>query len=68
MVEKLTLVTLRKTCADDDWCPAVHRIEERPGKRYVQGLPVTDPAILEVVGLPSWEALVEVPDSLLPEV
>ncbi len=34
----------------------------------VQGYPITDPARLADLGVPEGEMIVEVPDSLLPEV
>ena len=44
--DEIVVRVVRGTCADEETCPAVTRIEQDEQWRYVIGEPVSDPAIL----------------------
>ena len=61
---------LRGTCADEETCPAVTRVEHDPHWRYLIGERVSDPAILAAHAgrMADHEVLVRFPADLIPEV
>ncbi len=56
----------RETCGNGETCPRAGRTSR--GTKLVQGYPITDPDELAALGVPDGEIVVEVPDTLLPEV
>lgn len=56
----------RGSCGTGETCPRAGRTDRRT--KLVQGYPITDPDVLAALGVPSGEMIVEVPDTLLPEV
>lgn len=57
-------------CPDGRTCPAVLNISTRPGHKAIVGRVITDPAEAAALGrhIGPGEAVVLVPDQLLPEV
>lgn len=56
----------RQSCGNGETCPRAGRSSR--GTKLVQGPPITDPDLLAAWGVPDGEMVVEVPDTLLPEV
>jgi hypothetical protein len=54
-------------CADTEICPAVYVDADAPHVSYVQGKPVTDPALLSHLGVPNHECLTEIPTDLIAD-
>lgn len=57
-------------CPDGRTCPAILTISTRPGHKAIVGKVITDPAEAAALGhhIGPGEAVVLVPDQLLPEV
>jgi hypothetical protein len=68
--EKVVIRVLRGTCADEETCAAVTRVEHHEQWRYLIAEPVTDPAILAAHDsrMAPHEVLVRFPSDLIPEV
>lgn len=68
--EKIVVHVLRGTCADEETCAAVTRVEHDTHWRYLIGEPVTDPAILAAHAdrMAPHEVLVRYPTGLIPEI
>jgi hypothetical protein len=68
--DEIVVRVLRGTCADEETCPAVTRIEHDAEGRYLIGERVTDPAILAAHAhrMAADEVLVRFPIGLIPEV
>lgn len=69
-LEEIVVTVLRGTCADEETCPAVTRIEHDPEGRYLIGERVTDPAVLAAHAhrMAEHKVLVRFPAHLIPEV
>ena len=63
----MELTMIRGDCPDGRTCPAVRRWADR-GTLLVTGTLITDPALLSELPVGQGEAVVEVPDTLIPEV
>jgi hypothetical protein len=68
--EKIAIRVLRGTCADEETCAAVTRVEHDEQWRYLIGEPVSDPAILAAHAdrMAAHEVLVWYPAGLIPEI
>jgi hypothetical protein len=68
--EKVVVRVLRGTCADEETCPAVTRVENDKRWRYMIGEPVSDPAILSAhaARMAANEVLIRYPAGLIPEI
>jgi hypothetical protein len=68
--ERIVVRVLRGTCADEETCAAVTRVEHDTQWRYMIGEPVSDPAILAAHAdrMAPHEVLVRYPVGLIPEI
>lgn len=68
--EEIVVRVLRGTCADEETCATVTRVEHDKQWRYLIGEPVSDPAILAAHAdrMAPHEVLVRYPAGLIPEI